>query len=123
MKSKLTLEQRTWIQKNGYSSPEDLPAEFLGDKNFAVEFCGNNGSALQCFAFSLRSDEDVVLSAVKDCGSALRFADYPIRKSRSIVLAAVKLQRSFILQLKTMAMRCDTPVSVFVVIEISRPLR
>ncbi len=56
MKSKLTIEQRSWLQENDYDSTENAPAEFLSDKNFAIEVCKNNGDALQHMSFALRGD-------------------------------------------------------------------
>ena len=46
MKSKLTQDQRTWLQENDYYNPSDAPAEFMKDRNFALEFCKENGDAL-----------------------------------------------------------------------------
>lgn len=68
MKSKLTLEQRSWMQENGFYSPEDAPAGFMSDRNFALEFCKENGSALEHIGFSLRGDEEIALAAVKNNG-------------------------------------------------------
>ena len=71
MKSKLTLEQRNWLQENDYHSPENAPAEYMKDRNFALEMCKENGGALAYIDLSLRGDEEIVLAAVKNQGNAL----------------------------------------------------
>jgi len=88
-KSKLTLEQRNWLQENDYYWPENAPAAFFKDRNFALEFCKENGSALQYVDLTLRGDEEIVHAAVQNRGGALEYADFPVRKKREVILSAV----------------------------------
>ena len=67
-----------------------------------------NGDALR-HAFSLWSDKEVVLEAVKKTGYMLVFASTALRKDKEVVLAAVK-KTGHALQYASAALRADKEV-------------
>ena len=66
MKSKLTQEQRSWLQENDYYNPSDAPAAFMKDRNFALEFCIENGDALEYISVEFRNDEEIVHEKIEN---------------------------------------------------------
>lgn len=75
---------------NGHSYPEDLPSEFIRDKQVILEIVKNYGDSLFNVISEFKDSFEIVLAAVNNRGSALKYASDNLKNNREIVTAAVK---------------------------------